>query len=95
MLLWLRLHDQICRSEPIPTVRHNRRMMEHFGDAGISYLDLLPVLTGEEQPTYFDDDPHTYAFGHRLIAEALVERIAPLLREAVSVAGDGVDESAG
>ncbi len=69
-------------------------MMEHFDDAGISYLDLLPVLADKDQQTYFDDDPHTNAFGHRLIAEALVERIEPLLRQAVSGAGSGVDEMA-
>jgi lysophospholipase L1-like esterase len=65
-------------------MRQNRRIAAHFEETGVSYIDLFPVLTNKEQPTYFDDDPHTNAYGHDLIADAIVEQIEPMLREAVS-----------
>ena len=62
-------------------MRHSRSLKEHFETDNVAHLDLMPVLVDQSQPTYFEDDSHTNAFGHARIAEAIAERIAPTILE--------------
>jgi lysophospholipase L1-like esterase len=65
--------------------RQNDMVREHLEAEGIRHLDSYPVLAGRDsmEVVYFEDDPHTNALGHRLIAEVVFagihQAVLPLL----------------
>ncbi len=71
--------------------KHNLRMAEHFRASGVPFVDLRSVLDDPLQATYFPDDPHTNAYGHAKIAQALANEVEPILRGLVSAANDSHD----
>jgi len=59
--------------------RQNDMVREHLGSRGIRNVDSYPELASRDSVdlVYFDDDPHTNALGHRILAEVTFEAILP------------------
>jgi lysophospholipase L1-like esterase len=55
----------------------NTRVIEHFRQDGVAYVDLLPPLAARDpiEPIVFEYDAHANAAGHRLIAEEVFRTI--------------------
>jgi hypothetical protein len=63
--------------------RQNAAMIEFFDRSGVPYLDTYPALKERDaiEPVYFDDDPHTNALGHEVIAGAVFDEICAFLEK--------------
>jgi lysophospholipase L1-like esterase len=58
-------------------LRQNRRVIEHFQEDGVPYLNLLPPLVAKdrETPVSFADDSHLNAVGHAVIAREVLRKL--------------------
>ncbi len=52
-----------------------RRWVEFLRANDIECVDLLPILSEAEEPAYWRTDHHLNTHGHRLVAEALAQRL--------------------
>jgi lysophospholipase L1-like esterase len=66
--------------------RQNRMVIDHFEHDGIPYVDTLEPLATRDavESVVFDDDAHTNALGHEVIADALLPGAAEMVAEARS-----------
>jgi lysophospholipase L1-like esterase len=66
--------------------RQNRAVVEHFVRERVPYVDTLPALAARDrvESVVFEDDAHTNALGHEVIAEAILEKLAPLVDETIA-----------
>lgn len=64
--------------------RQNRMVIDHFVREQIPYVDTQPSLAARDrrESVVFDNDSHTNAIGHETIADAILEQVATLVREA-------------
>jgi lysophospholipase L1-like esterase len=70
--------------------RQSRMVIAHFESAGVSYIDLLPVLAARDstESAFIEDDEHTNAAGHRAIADAIFARIEPMVARLIEARAD-------
>jgi lysophospholipase L1-like esterase len=59
----------------------NRRVVEHFVAAQVPYVDATAALAARDPvaPVMFDDDAHTNALGHEIMADLVYERMEGLV----------------
>ncbi len=71
--------------------RHNDMIREHLEREGTPHLDSYPVLASRDtvDRVYFEDDNHTNALGHRLIAELAYQGILPEVEKRVEAFDKG------
>ena len=61
--------------------RQNRMVLDHLESEHVPYVDMLAPLVGHDavESVVFDDDSHTNAVGHAVMAEALLPRVSELV----------------
>ena len=74
-------------------MRNYDQVREYLSESQTPHLDLFPVLSQPSKATYFDDDPHTNAYGHELIATAIMERYD--CGDSLSLTEDGLPPASG
>ena len=64
--------------------RQNRLVIDHFERDRVPYVDLLPPLAARDaaESVLFDDDAHTNAVGHEVIADALLPAVSEMVSDA-------------